>query len=122
MHFLGYTLGDPSIPLPEPTPELFAKMDVLVNDARAAGVLLATGGVAPSATTQISLSEDGEMTVVDGPFAEAKELIGGWALMQTDTREEAIEWGKRFLRLGGPGTTNLREVFVMQDEDFAPPA
>jgi hypothetical protein len=54
---------------------------------------------------------DGAYTVVDGPFAEAKEIVGGWALLEVRDRDEAIEWTKRFLAVSGEGETRLREVF-----------
>jgi len=53
----------------------------------------------------------GEFTVTDGPFAEAKELIGGWALMEVRDRDEAIEWTKRFLSVAGEGESTIRRVF-----------
>ena len=46
---------------------------------------------------------DGEFTVTDGPFTEAKELVGGWALMECRDKDEAIEWTKRFLTVAGDG-------------------
>ena len=55
---------------------------------------------------------DGKITVVDGPFTEAKELTGGWALMECRDKAEAIEWSRRFLAIAGDGETRLREVFM----------
>ena len=55
--------------------------------------------------------KDGDFTVLDGPFTEAKELIGGWALMETRDREEAIEWTKRFLAIVGEGESTIRPVY-----------
>jgi hypothetical protein len=110
MRYLGYTLADPTIPLPPPTPELYAKMGELVAEATQAGVLLATGGVtAVEEATKVRYN-DGEFTVLDGPFSEAKELVGGWALLEVRDRAEAIEWTKRFLAIAGQGETTLREV------------
>ncbi len=48
--------------------------------------------------------------MLDGPFSEAKELIGGWALMEVRDKAEVIEWTKRFLTIAGGGETTLREV------------
>jgi hypothetical protein len=111
MRFLGYTMGDDSMFGETPSPEMFEKMDAFIGEATKAGVILATGGMAPIADgIQVTLA-DGEFTVVDGPFAEAKELVGGWALMEVRDRDEAIEWTKRFLAVGGGGQTRLREVF-----------
>jgi hypothetical protein len=52
----------------------------------------------------------GEFTVVDGPFTEAKELVGGWALMECRDKAEAIEWTKRFLSVLGEGESRIRPV------------
>ena len=111
MRFLGYTLADPSIPIPPPDPELFAKMGAFVEEATKAGVLLATGGVAPFEEATRVRYADGEFTVLDGPFSEAKELVGGWALMETRDKAEAIEWVKRFLAIAGPGESTIRQVY-----------
>jgi hypothetical protein len=111
MRFFGYTLGDESVPMPPPNPELMAEMDAFVEEATKAGVIIATGGIAPTAMgVKISLS-DGKYSVVDGPFTEAKELIGGWCLMECRDRDEAVEWSKRFLAVLGNGEVRVRPVF-----------
>ena len=80
-------------------------------EAIGAGVIVATGGIAPTAMgAKISLS-NGQYTVVDGPFTETKELIGGWALMECRDLAEAIEWTKRFLGVFGEGEVRVRPVF-----------
>ena len=111
MRFLGYTLADPSIPIPPPDPELYATMGAFVEEATKAGVLLATGGLTPPEEATKVRYADGEFTVLDGPFSEAKELVGGWALMETRDKAEAIEWTKRFLKLAGPGECTVRQVY-----------
>jgi hypothetical protein len=110
MRFLTYALGDPSVPLPEPTPELYAEMGAFMEEATKAGVLVATGGVAPFAEATKVRYADGEFTVIDGPYTEAKELIGGWALMEVRDKDEVIEWVKRFLAIAGPGESVIRET------------
>jgi hypothetical protein len=110
MRFLGYTLADESVPIDPPTQQGYEDMGKFVEEATNAGVLVATGGLGPTATgTKITL-QDGEFTVVDGPFAEAKELIGGWALMECRDKEEAVEWTKRFLSVLGKGESRIRPV------------
>lgn len=111
MRFLGYTLADPSIPIPQPSPEMYAEMGAFVEEAIKAGVLLATGGLAPVEEATRVKYADGEFTVLDGPFSEAKELVGGWALMEVRDKDEAIEWTKRFLAIAGPGESTIRQVF-----------
>jgi hypothetical protein len=111
MRFLGYTLGDESeMPTEPPSPDMYEKMGKFVEGAVKEGVIVATGGIAPSAMgAKISL-HDGEYTVVDGPFAEAKELVGGWALMECRDLDEAVEWSKRFLGVLGQGEVRVRPV------------
>jgi hypothetical protein len=111
VRFLGYTLGDPSIPIPPPNPELMDQMGKFVEEATKAGVLVATGGLGPVDDAVKVTLHDGEFTVLDGPFTEAKELIGGWALMETRDRDEAIEWTKRFLTIVGEGESTIRQVY-----------
>ena len=78
MRFLAYTLGDESTPPPPPSAEMMKEMDAFVEEATKAGVLLATGGVAPLAEKIKVSYHDGQFRVLDGPFTEAKELVGGW--------------------------------------------
>ena len=111
MRYFGYTLGDPNAPQPAPTPELMAEMGSFVEEATQAGVLVATGGIAPLDEATRVRYADGEFTVIDGPFTEAKELVGGWALMETRDKAEAIEWTKRFLRIAGGGESTIRQVY-----------
>ena len=111
MKFLGYTLGDPATPMPDPDPAVYQKMGAFMEEATKAGVLLATGGLAdPSEAIKVTY-HNGEFTVLDGPFTEAKELIGGWALMECRDQDEAIEWTKRFLSIVGEGESTVRQVF-----------
>ena len=111
MRFLGYTLADPSVPMPPPSGEMMAKMGAFVEEATKAGVLVATGGVGPLADATRVRYADGEFTVLDGPFTEAKELVGGWALMECRDKAEAVEWTKRFLDIAGDGESTLRQVY-----------
>ena len=108
-----------------PPPALMEAITQLGEEATAAGALLDTAGLAPSiAGARVQLSS-GHLSVVDGPFAEAKEFIS-YALYQVRSKEEAVEWASRFLRLhqelwpGWDGDADVLEVFG--PEDFAPPA
>ena len=112
MRFLGYTLGDPSAaPAAPPSPEEWAEMSKFIEEATKAGVLLATGGLAPAGEATRVKYADGNFTVLDGPFTEAKELVGGWALMEVRDKDEAIEWTKRFLAIAGAGESTIRQVY-----------
>jgi hypothetical protein len=113
MKYLCYTLGDPTEAeaLPPPSPELYQQMGELVEEATKAGILLATGGVSPMNEAVKVSYHDGEFTVRDGPFTEAKELVGGWALVECRDKDEAVEWAKRFLAVVGFGDSTIRPVY-----------
>jgi hypothetical protein len=111
MRFLGYTLADPSTPIPPPTQEDMAKMGEYVEEATKAGILVATGGLGPLDEAVKVVYHGGEYTVVDGPFTEAKELVGGWALLECRDKAEAVEWTKRFLGVVGEGECTVRPVY-----------
>jgi hypothetical protein len=111
MRYLGYTLADPSQPIPPPDQEMMAKMGAFVEEATKAGALVATGGVGPLDEAVKVKYSGGEFTVLDGPFTEAKELVGGWALLECRDKAEAIEWTKRFLAIAGEGESTIRPVY-----------
>jgi hypothetical protein len=111
MKFFGYTLGDPDTPVGPENPEMYERMGAFVEEATKAGVLLATGGLAPPNEGVKVRYSGGEFTVLDGPFSEAKEVVGGWALMETRDMDEAVEWVKRFLAIAGEGESTIRQVY-----------
>jgi len=98
-----------------PTPQEIAAMGQLIDEMTKAGVLLSTEGCQPSAKGARLRLSDGTITVTDGPFTESKELIGGFALIQVKSREEAIEWTKRFLRVAGDGESEIRQMYEAAD-------
>lgn len=94
---------------------LAAEMGMLLEDMTKAGVLLDTGGLRPiEEATRIRLA-DGKQTVIDGPFTESKEVIGGYCLVQARSKDEAVEWASRFLALHGPGWEMGMEVRQLDD-------
>ena len=94
-----------------PTPEEMARIGKLVEDGMKAGFLLAVEGCMPSATgARVRLSL-GKLTVTDGPFIESKEVIGGLAILQADSKEAAVELAKQFLHAAGDGECELRQLF-----------
>jgi hypothetical protein len=100
------------------TQQEIAEMGKLIEEMKKAGVLLATEGCAPSAKGARVRLGKGKVTVTDGPFTEAKELVAGMALIQVKSKEEAVEWTKRFLKVAGDGESEIRLVHEMSD--FAP--
>lgn len=109
MRFLMMTKGDPSATGNPPDEKLMMEMGKLIEEMTKAGVLLATGGLDPNGIH--IKSSGGEITVTDGPFAEAKEAVVGFALIEVRTREEAIEASRRFWEVVGDGEGEIREVF-----------
>jgi hypothetical protein len=88
-----------------------AKIAKFTQEMAASGALLMTGGLQrPTKGTQVKLS-GGKFTATDGPFAETKELIDGFALVQTKSREEAIELARRFMNIAGDGEGEVLQVF-----------
>jgi hypothetical protein len=105
-----------------PTPEEMTRMGKLVEDGMKAGFLLAVEGCMPSATgARVRLSK-GKLSVTDGPFTEAKEVIGGLAILQADSKEAAIELAKKFLHAAGDGECELRQLFEADKTAQAPTA
>src|SRR5690242_9133880 len=92
-----------------PTEALYAEMAEFIKEMSAAGILLATGGLEAGGTRLTSHGD--EITVVDGPFTEAKEAVGGFALVEVSSKEEAIELARRFRRIVGDGTSVIQQVF-----------
>ena len=87
-----------------------------------AGVLLDAAGLQPTAKGwQIHHGRDGSRRVVDGPFAEAKELIAGYTLIQVRSRDEAMEWARRFPAPMGAGVEAVVEVRQLYELEDLPP-
>ena len=93
-----------------PTADQLTEMGQFNETLIKAGVMLAGEGLHPSSKGARVHFSGSKRTVIDGPFAEAKELIGGWALLECRDKEEAVEWSKRFLSVLGQGEVRVRPV------------
>ena len=109
-----------------PPKELMDAIGKLSEEAVKAGTMIGNGGLLPTAKgTRVRLS-GGQVTVIDGPFTEAKEIVGGYAQFELKSKEEAIEGAKRFMELhkqhwpGWEGETEIRQMYG--PEDCAPGA
>src|SRR6266852_552960 len=102
-----------------PSQEEMAKMGKLVEEGLKAGWLLGTEGCLPSALGARVRSSGGKLTVTDGPFTEAKEVVGGFAILQAKSKEEAIQLAKDFLKDVGDGECELRQLFGERQESCA---
>ena len=93
-----------------PSEQEMVNVGQLIEEMAKAGVLIATDGLQPSwkgARVRIS---GGNFTVTDGPFAETKEVIGGYAILRVKSKSEAIELAKRFLQVMGEGESEVRQM------------
>jgi hypothetical protein len=97
-----------------PSAEAMAKMMEYNRKLQAAGVLLALDGLLPPSTGARVSYPDGKATVTDGPFAEVKEVIGGYWIIQVRSREEAIEWAKR-APMSDDAIVEVRQIQEMTD-------
>ncbi|MET0795593.1 MAG: YciI family protein [Polyangiaceae bacterium] len=94
-----------------PDPQTMAAIGKYGKEMTEAGVLLMTGGlVRPTKGTRIGMAA-GKFTATDGPFAETKELIDGFALIRADSMAEALEHAKRFMAIAGDGEGEVLQVF-----------
>lgn len=106
---------------PAPEPELLAEMLDYHEQLMKAGALLDGSGLRPSSEGWRIRYEGDARTVIDGPFAETKELIAGYTLIQVKSREEAMEWARRFpnpVGRGKPAEIEVRPLYEL--DDFAP--
>jgi hypothetical protein len=97
-----------------PTENEIAKMGQLISEMMQKGVLLTTEGCKSSKHGARLTIDNGKITVKDGPFTEAKEFIGGLAMIKVNSKDEAIEWTKRFLSVVGSGVSEILEINEQQ--------
>ncbi len=85
----------------DPSPEFIKQMGGFIEEVAKSGALLAAEGLCKSSKEDASriTATKGKTTITDGPFTETKELIAGFALMEVRSKEEAVEWGKRFIQV-----------------------
>jgi len=98
--------------------KMFAAMTAYHEELAKAGVLLDANGLQPTAKGWRIRYAGQKRIVIDGPFAEAKELIGGYTLIQVKSREEALEWSKRFPNPVGenePAEIEVRQLYELED-------
>ena len=117
MRYLMIHKLDESLPEAfDPSPEFIERMGAFMGEVAASGALLAAEGVHQSSEGAIIRKDAKGLSVTDGPFAEAREVIGGFALVKVNDKAEAIELGRRFADLFPEVSVEVRRVF--EDEDF----
>jgi hypothetical protein len=109
MRFLSiYKTAERTTP---PSQEEVAAMGKLIEEGMKAGWLLGTEGCLPTALGARVRRSGGKINVTDGPFTEAKEVVGGFALLKANSKEEAIELSRQFLKVAGDGECELRQLY-----------
>ncbi|MFZ0738868.1 MAG: YciI family protein [Candidatus Acidiferrales bacterium] len=104
-----------------PPKELVDAMVKAGEEAAKSGTMVASGGLAPTAASTRVRVSNGRVTVIDGPFTEAKEIVGGFAMFDLKSKEEAVESAVQFMELhnkywpGWEGETEIRQVFTMEN-------
>jgi hypothetical protein len=109
MRILSILKHDPTA-MRQPSQDDFERMGRLIEEFRAKGVLVDTGGVMPNAVEFRVSRKNGKDSITDGPFTESKEVIGGFALFEVSGKDEALELTRQFLDLVGDATCELHEV------------
>ena len=94
-----------------PSPEEMASMGKLIEEWMKSGKLLGTEGCLPSARGARVRIDNGKFTVSDGPFSEAKEVVGGFAILNAPSKAAAVEYVKEFLQFTGVGECELRQLY-----------
>ena len=94
-----------------PTKEEMDAMGKMIEEGIRSGKLVSTEGCLPAAMGARVRIDNGKISVTDGPFTESKEVIGGFAILNANSKEEAIEYVKDFLKHMGSGETEIRQIF-----------
>ncbi|HJP86581.1 MAG TPA: YciI family protein [Gemmatimonadaceae bacterium] len=104
-----------------PSQEEIEAMGNLIGEMSNAGVLIRTDGLQHSKRgARVHITDDGKFSITDGPFTESKEVVGGYAIIEVASKAEAIEWTKRFLKVVGRGTSEIRLMHEQAAFDVDP--
>jgi hypothetical protein len=101
-----------------PPAALMEAMGKFIQEGFASGRVVDTGGLKPSSSATRLRIEKGKLRVTDGPFTEAKEVVGGWAILKFDSRAEALENSRKFMELHSqhwPEWEGTSEMYEMED-------
>jgi hypothetical protein len=93
-----------------PGPHEIERMEAFMAELKGKGALIDTGGTMPGSLEMKIARKGSSYTITDGPFSEAKEVVGGYALLEVSGRDEAIAFTRQFLDLIGDATCHLHEV------------
>lgn len=116
MRFMTLLHSDETLTSTMPPPAMFEAIGAFAQESILDGTLVEQGGLLPSGSGALVSLADGAITVTDGPFAESTELIGGYAVFEVRSKEEAIEKARRFMQIhadnwpGFSGTSEVRQI------------
>ncbi|WP_329492861.1 YciI family protein [Kitasatospora herbaricolor] len=108
-------VDEQSAPAQAPSPEFEQRMGALFEEITKAGVMVDTAGLAPTSEGTRLTWSGGRVTCTDGPFAEGKEVVGGYAIIRTGDKAEALEWTRRFLEVHDTHMTVTAELRQIAD-------
>jgi hypothetical protein len=123
MKYLSFIRHPESYRAGQPPPALMQAMGEFIERSRKAGTLVDTGGLLPSKEGVLIRVADGKLSVSDGPFSESKEVIGGWAILEADSKAEVVEVATEFMELHRkhwPGFEGESEIRPMFDPGMGP--
>ncbi|MDB4914548.1 MAG: YCII--like protein [Gemmatimonadetes bacterium] len=119
MKFMTMVSSDET--LGPPPPALFGAIMKLGEEAMKSGVLVEQGGLHKTPAGARVRIRQGKISIVDGPFAESKEVVGGYAVYEVSSKEEVLKWTKRFMEIhvehwpGWDGVAEVRQIFSASD-------
>ena len=126
MRFMTLIKSAENTNLGPPPPALFQAIARLGNEAKQAGVLVDTAGLMPTAAGALVRLDGGQISTSEGPFGFGQEIVGGYAIFNVGSKQEAIDWAKRFMELnrehwsGWLGETEVRRMIELQPGAGAP--
>lgn len=110
MRFLMFYTPDATVHVGPPTPEYMEQMQRLIEASLQSGEMIATGGLTPIQNGARVVQAKGGVNVIDGPYIESTEVIGGFALFELPSKEAAIAKSKEFLKVAGDGLVTVRPL------------
>jgi hypothetical protein len=116
VRFMTMIKMDESVHTSQTPPGVYEAMAAFEQEGRVNGTLIELGGLLPSSAGAIVSLANGRIKAVDGPFAEAKELVGGYGIVDVRSREEAVELGRRLMQIhldnwpGWEGSCEIRQI------------
>ena len=99
MRFMSFVKGAKECENGQPNPALIEAMNVLMAEGFQKGYLVEVGGLLPTALGARVKASGGKVAVTDGPFAELKEVVGGYAILEAESKDQAIEYARKFMQL-----------------------